>query len=146
MPEYNRSCADEIDFVMAEQMHAAALQISKTCFDLKKLCVTFLGASMVFLIKLTDNTVGHSLFAVGLILIAGFLISDATAYFYQRSLRVKINAKLRELSQRNNGSGSDDVTKVGALGALFNASMALYYVLAILYLVGWIGYGRGWIG
>lgn len=48
--EYNRSCADEIDFASAEQMHAAALQISKTCFDLKKLCVTFLGVSMVFLI------------------------------------------------------------------------------------------------
>ena len=45
MSEYNRSCADEVDFTMAEQLHAAALQISKTCFDLKKLCVTFLGGS-----------------------------------------------------------------------------------------------------
>jgi len=146
MCEYNRSCADEIDFTMADQMHAAALQISKTCFDLKKLCVTFLGVSMVFLIKLTDEKVDHSLFAVGLILIAGFWISDATAYFYQRSLRVKIDAKLREISLRNNGDESGDVKKVGTCGALFNASMTLYYVLAILYLSGWIGYMKGWIG
>jgi len=146
MCEYNKSCADEIDFTMAEQMHAAALQISKTCFDLKKLCVTFLGASMVLLIKLTDDKVDHSLFVVGLILIKGFWISDATAYFYQRSLRVKIDAKLLEISQRNNGDESGDATKVGACGALFNPSMTLYYVLAILYLGGWFGYIGGWIG
>jgi hypothetical protein len=48
MVEYNRSCSDEIDHAKADQMHAAALQISKTCFDLKKLCVSVLGASIEY--------------------------------------------------------------------------------------------------
>ena len=37
MSEHTKSCSDEIDFASAAQLHAAALQINKTCFDFKKL-------------------------------------------------------------------------------------------------------------
>ena len=146
MCEYKKSCADEIDFVSAEQMHAAALQISKTCFDLKKLCVTFLGVSMAFLVTLTDTQVDHSLFTVGLVLIVGFWISDATAYFYQRRLRTRIGICFQEIAIRNNTQAKSVVESVSVLIALFNSSMSLYYVLAILYGGGWLSYCVGWIG
>lgn len=158
MCEYKKSCADEIDFTMAEQMHAAALQISKTCFDLKKLCVIFLGTSMAILIRITDNSIDHSLFVVGLVLITGFLISDATAYFFQRRLRVKINDRLQNIEDRNKDSEEKPVTKVSEdseekpvpkvnfCGALFNGSMSLYFVLEILYIGGWIAYAFDLIG
>jgi hypothetical protein len=35
---------------------------------------------------------------------------------------------------------------VSVLIALFNSSMSLYYVLAILYGGGWLSYCVGWIG
>lgn len=146
MCEYKKSCADEIGFASAEQMHAAALQISKTCFDVKKLCVTFLGASMAFLVMLTDTQVDHSLFIVALVLIVGFWMSDATAYFYQRRLRARIDACFQEIARRNKAQGKTAVSSVSVWGAMFNSSMSLYYVLGILYVGGWVSYCLGWIG
>lgn len=146
MSNYEKSCLDEIDFEKAEQMHAAALQISKTCFDFKKLCVSFVGVAMAFLIKFTDKNVDHSMFAVGLVLIFGFWISDATAYYYQKSLRREISIRFIQIANRNQISDMSESTKATALNALFNPSMCLYYILTALFLCSWLGFSFGWIG
>lgn len=146
MSEYKKSCLDEIDFAKAEQMHAATLQISKTCFDFKKLCVSFLGVSMAFLVSFTSTHVDHSLFVVGLTLIIGFWISDSTAYYYQKSLRLNIDTRFKEIAQRNSESYTSTSNSPSVLGSLFNSSMWLYYILGILFLGSWISFGLGWIG
>ncbi|MDA3912353.1 MAG: hypothetical protein PF448_13450 [Bacteroidales bacterium] len=146
MSEYDKSCIDEIDFVKAEQLHAAALQISKTCFDFKKLCVSFLGAAMAFLIKFNDKHVDHSLFVVGLVLILGFWISDVTAYYYQKSLRQRIDLQFKQIAARNQITNILESSTPTAKGALFNSSMSLYYVLGVLFIGSWIAFSIGWIG
>ena len=146
MSGYNKSCLDEIDFEKVEQMHAAALQISKTCFDFKKLCVTFLGVSMAFLIKFTSSKIDHSLFIIGLILIVGFWISDATAYYYQRKLRHLIDSRFKEIAIRNNKLYDLDASIPSVQQSMFNSSMWLYYILFILFVGGWATYFLRWIG
>lgn len=36
MQEYKKSCEDELDWVIVNQLHEATLQISKSCFEFKK--------------------------------------------------------------------------------------------------------------
>ncbi|MCW5204707.1 hypothetical protein VU10_05065 [Desulfobulbus sp. US1] len=146
MSEYIKSCIDEIDFAKADQMHAAALQISKTCFDFKKLCVSFLGAAMVFLFKFTNKHFDHSLFVVGLILILGFWISDATAYYYQKSLRHGISEQFKQIANRNQINNMSESSTPNVIESLFNPSMSLYYILGALFLGSWFAFSAGWIG
>ena len=146
MSEYSRSCIDEIDHAKADQMHAAALQISKACFDLKKLCVSVLGASMALLIKFTDENMDHSLFVVSIILVLGFWISDATGYFYQKTLRNKIDDRFKAIAERNGSDHPEAASSPTLRVALFNGSMCLYYVLLALLLGAWFTFSRDWIG
>jgi len=146
MSDYHRSCADEIDHVKADQMHAAALQISKTCFDLKKLCVSVLGACMALLVKFTDNHVDHSLFAIGIVLVLGFWLSDATAYFYQKSLRVAIDSRFKAIAERSGDEYSITGSPPAVIKALFNMSMSLYFILLGVLTGAWFGFAQGWIG
>jgi hypothetical protein len=146
MADYVKSCFDEIDFAKAEQMHAAALQISKTCFDFKKLCVSFVGVAMAFLIKFTNNHIDHSLFVVGLVLIFGFWISDATAYYYQKSLRHKIDSQFEQIANRNQINDMPQSANPSVLGSLFNLSMILYFVFGALFVGSWFAFSIGWIG
>lgn len=146
MNEFNKSCLDEIDFSKAEQMHAATLQISKTSFDFKKLCVSFLGATMAFIINFTNTKIDHILFVVGLVLILGFWISDATGYYYQRRLRYRIEERFQEIAIRNQAEYSSRVEKPTAWKSLFNHSMWLYYILGFLFLGAWGAFATGCIG
>jgi TPP-dependent 2-oxoacid decarboxylase len=146
MSNYEKTCIDEIDFEKANQMHAAALQISKTCFDFKKLCVSFIGVAMAFIIKFTDKNVDHSMFAVGLVLIIGFLISDATAYYYQKSLRRRISIQFKQIAIRNQIPDMAESEEATVINALLNPSMSLYYILAALFIGSWIGFSLGWLG
>jgi len=146
MPEYNRSCSDEIDHAIADQMHAAALQISKTCFDLKKLCVSVLGACMVIMIKFTANKVDHSIFAVGTALVLGFWVSDATSYFYQKALRLAIDHRFKTIADRNGEKYPLTSSSPAILKALFNMSMSLYFVLFAILVTTWFAFRCGWIG
>jgi len=146
MTDYNKSCADEIDHAKADQMHAAALQISKTCFDLKKLCVSVLGASMALLVKFTEDSVDHSLFAVGIVLVLGFWVSDATAYFYQKALRVAIDDRFKAISERNGDEYATTSTAPELRKSLLNMSMSLYFILLAILAGAWFGFAQGWIG
>ncbi|QQO55664.1 MAG: hypothetical protein N838_22260 [Thiohalocapsa sp. PB-PSB1] len=143
MQKYERTCLDEIDFENAAQMHAAALQLSQTCFDFKKLCVSLLGASSALLIKFGSGGFSHAVFFVGVLLIFGFWLSDATSYFYQRKLRSGISAKHRSIAKRNGQEIELRDTTTSPIHAAFNSSMALYYVLAGVFAVGWLAYGVG---
>ena len=44
--EYKTSCEDELDWKDVDQLHQAILQISKSCFEYKKLCVGFFGIAI----------------------------------------------------------------------------------------------------
>lgn len=142
--EYQRSCEDELDWKDVNQLHEAILQISKSCFEYKKLCVGFLGVAMAFMIKLTDTSIDHSLFFVGLVISIGFWIADSTAYYYQRKVRSILDNRMRDIAKRNNYFPYNRTsTEASWWKAFFNTSMSLYYVLIFLALAGWGCYLSG---
>ena len=84
MTEYKRSCEDELDWASVDQLHEATLQISKSCFEFKKICVGLIGAALAVLVKLTDNNLDHSYFVIPLLICFGFWVADFSAYYFQR--------------------------------------------------------------
>ncbi|CRL59067.1 hypothetical protein [Proteus penneri] len=52
MEEYKKSCEDELDWEIINQLHEATLQMSKSCFEFKKICVGLIGATLAILAKL----------------------------------------------------------------------------------------------
>ena len=101
---------------------------------------------MAFIIKFTYTQIDHSLFIVGIVLICGFWISDATAYFYQKRLRVRITECFRMIASRNQTEQVPQEGDATVADALFNASMSLYYVLGVLFVCSWIAFAMRWIG
>lgn len=144
--EYKRSCADELSWTDIEQLHAATLQIGNSCFEYKKLCVGFLAASITFLAKFSTTAIDNSLFIIVSIIIVGFWIADATAYYYQKVVRKMMSQKKQEIAERNgvvNYSGEEIL--VSNVASLFNGSMTLYYVLLGLDVTSWLLFVTGTI-
>ncbi|MCP1339267.1 hypothetical protein NJR55_06630 [Idiomarina sp. M1R2S28] len=147
MTEYKRSCEDELDWASVDQLHEATLQISKSCFEFKKICVGLIGAALAILAKLTDNHLDHSYFVIPLLICFGFWVADFSAYYFQRKTRSAMNRKLLAIAQRNSISNyPDGDLAVTWFSAALNHSMALYFALAIFGTVGWIAYAIKWIG
>lgn len=147
MTEYKKSCEDELDWVIVDQLHEATLHISKSCFEFKKICVGLIGAALAVLVKLTDNNLGHSYFVIPFLICFGFWVADSSAYYFQRKTRSAMNQKLHAIAQRNLITNSPNCDlSVTWFNAAFNYSMALYFVLAGLGFIGWLAYTMKWIG
>ena len=147
MSEYKKSCEDELDWASVGQLHEATLQISKSCFEFKKICVGLIGAALAVLVKLTENNLDHSYFVISLLICFGFWIADFSAYYFQRKIRNTMNKKLCAIAERNAiNNYSDDELEVSWINAAFNHSMALYFALATLVIVSWVAYVMKWIG
>lgn len=147
MKEYKKTCEDELDWATINQLHEATLQISKSCFEFKKICVGLIGAGLAILVKLTDNQLDHSYFSIPLLICFGFWIADFSAYYYQRKTRIAMNKKFKLIAERNSiSSYQNENLTVSWFGAAFNYSMSLYYALAALGLIGWFAYLMDWIG
>jgi len=138
--EYKKSCHDELNWVEIDQLHTATIEISKNCFEYKKLCIGLLGVGAALIIKFSNDPLTHLNFSVAVFICFGFWLADSTAFYYQRSIRKVMGAKMLAISERNQISGYEhkeiDVSK---LGALFNASMTLYYALLFVLV------GGGWL-
>ncbi|CAG37066.1 unknown protein [Desulfotalea psychrophila LSv54] len=76
MTEYKKTCEDELDWACVDQLHEATLQISKSCFEFKKICVGLIGAALAILVKLTDNQLDHTYFLIPLLICFGFWVAD----------------------------------------------------------------------
>ncbi|MBF0144923.1 MAG: hypothetical protein HQL84_00210 [Magnetococcales bacterium] len=145
--KYEKSLEDELDWKLLDQLYGAVVQIGGFCYDVKKLCVTTLTASMVFLTKFSSGTSAIGLFQVSLMIVVGFWLVDSVAYYYQRKLR----GLMEEVNNRilkNNSIQTEGLkwrvidpvllrqTKPMLVYSSFiNSSMVLYYVL-LLFVVG----------
>lgn len=147
MEEYKRTCEDELDWASVNQLHEATLQISKSCFEFKKICVGLIGAALAVLVKITDNQLDHSYFSIPLLICFGFWVADFSAYYFQRKTRMAMNERLIAIAERNAISNyrAQHLT-VSWRSAAFNHSMTLYYALAFLGLIGWFAYLMDWLG
>ena len=132
---------DELDKNEIDQLHSAVLQMSKSCFEYKKICVGLLGAAMALIVKLNENPVTDTLFIVALSIVISFWLADSTAYYYQIATRKRMNSIRTEIAERNKIDGYlvKDL-ELSVTKSLFNGSMKLYYSLATLINVAWLIY------
>ncbi|WP_194856924.1 hypothetical protein [Alloalcanivorax venustensis] len=146
MEEYKRTCEDELDWANIYQLHEATLQISKSCFEFKKICVGLIGAVLAVTVKLTGGEIGHSYFSIPLFICLGFWVADLSAYYYQRKTRIAMNEKFKAIAARND---LDDYNipklSISWFMAAFNHSMSLYYALLVLGLGGWLSYALSFV-
>lgn len=137
--EYKKTAYDELNWIEVDQLHAATIEISKNCFEYKKLCVSLLGVGAALLIKFGTEPFAKINFAVALMICIGFWVADSTAYYYQRSLRNTMNQKMMMIAKRNDIQDYDIKNlESSKIGALFNGSMILYFLLVVIIGFGWI--------
>ena len=129
---------DEIDWKIVDQLHDATLKISNDCFEYKKLCVAVVAGVIALMVKFGSAENLPFVFAVCGLVCIGFWFSDATAYFYQRSLRRAMTIKLNNIAARNGAKTEVNLDPPTMWSAIFNKSMALYLVLIGVFLVIWM--------
>lgn len=134
--------SDSLDRAQVEQLHQLCLQLSKNCFEIKRLCVTILVSASVLIGTFTQRRLDWAIFVGAAIVVAFFYLLDVQSYYYQRKAR----AGMRELANAVLSRGGLALTLAGfglPLGsksreepsirrALLNPSMCFYAVLALL--------------
>lgn len=147
MSEYKRSCKDEIHWNKISQLHEATLQISNSCFEFKKLCVSLIGISVIFLGKVIGTDLDSSYFFVPLLICIGFWIADSTAYYYQRVTRNNMTKLFKSIADDNELTDLNlSEIEVNWKMSLFNNSMSLYYVFIVFLFIGWFSFFYELIG
>lgn len=147
MSEYKRSCKDEIHWNKISQLHEATLQISNSCFEFKKLCVSLIGISVIFLGKIMGTDLDSSYFFVPLLICIGFWIADSTAYYYQRVTRNNMTKLFKSIADDNELTDLNlSEIEVNWKMSLFNNSMSLYYVFIVFLFIGWFSFFYELIG
>jgi hypothetical protein len=126
--------ADDLDREQIEQLHAATLKASDSCFELKKLCATVLVPAGTLVAVFTNKRLNTAVFVAGLLIIMAFWLADAVDYFYQRKLRDAMTPIWQRRADRCPGGYNYVPAQPGVrpVRAAFNSSMSYYLILAIL--------------
>lgn len=129
---------DDLDQQSITQLHTMVVEFSKNCFELKKLCATVVGSSLTLLAAFTSQRLDAVFFVGSAVIIVFFWMADAQSYFYQRKLRLQMNALQEGILQRGaaklifNGVGMpisadrENNPAQRVWHAIFNASMSFY--------------------
>lgn len=94
---------EELDTQSINQLHAVVLEMSKSCFELKKLCATVLGTSITLIASFTKQSLDPSLFVGATLVIAFFWIADAQSYYYQEKVRIRMKELQDGILSRSSG-------------------------------------------
>jgi hypothetical protein len=137
--------ADDLDREQLEQLHAATLKASDSCFELKKLCATVLIPAGTLVALFTNKKLNAAVFVAGLLIITTFWLADAVGYFYQRKLRAAMTPIWERRAARCPGGYKYVPTpaKVRPARAAFNSSMTYYLILALLIGVAFLLFETG---
>lgn len=136
---------DTLDKEQLDQLHAASLKATDSCFELKKLCATVLVPAGVLVATFSEKKLNPAVFVAGFAIIVAFWIADAFSFYYQRRLRVL----MKEIWIRRAARCAEDyehVQQVAAVGwfrAAFNSSMVYYLLLALVVGAAVAGYSLG---
>jgi len=139
--------ADDLDKELMDQLHAATLKASDSCFEIKKLCATVLVPTGTLVALFSDRRLSVGVFVAGVLVIGFFWMADAVGYYYQRRLRGEMDVIWRRRAERCEEVWiPPNVAKTSPVRAAFNGSMTFYALLAIpvllaasLFAVGLIG-------
>ncbi|MFD7854236.1 hypothetical protein ACFV6B_08055 [Streptomyces microflavus] len=137
--------ADSLDKEQLDQLHAATLKASEACLELKKLCAVILVPVGTLVATFADKKPNSAVFIAGILIIVAFWIADSFSYFYQRKLR----GAMIPIWNRRAARCTDGYTHIPTSGsvkplrAAFNASMAYYLILSLLFGVATGAYSLG---
>lgn len=149
--------AESLDKEQIDQLHAATLQVSGNCFELKKLCATVMVAAGTLIVTLSDRELDYALFVGGLVVVLVFWTADAQSYYIQAKLRARMKELQQVRTRRLAELSTYAVEGVGLpidvqparprriLHAFFNASMLYYFLVAVVLSSAWVAYGTGLI-
>lgn len=133
--KYKKNCVDEINWVKINQLYESTLQISNQCFQYKKICVGVLAIVITALLKLSPKAELHQISLVCIFICIGFWIADATAYYFQKSNRLKIEKCINEIKE-NNSIDTDEEGEATSWGKAFcNLSMSLYFYIMLICII-----------
>lgn len=123
---------NKLFFAKYEQLHNATLNFSKTCFELKKLCVTIIMGIITISISLNEDIPELVLMCIIATITILFYILDVFTYYYQDSLRSKMFFLEKTFKDTNNlpqEAGNNKHEKRRKLRSLFNWSMLIYLLI-----------------
>jgi hypothetical protein len=136
---------DELDQQSIDQLHAFVVEVSKNCFELKKLCATVVGSSLTLFAAFTSERIGPVLFVGGAVIIFFFWMADAQSFFYQEKIRNRMNNLQEGMVQRSHANLIFDGVGMPISAkrqgrpvsrrvwhSVFNWSMAFYYGLLLI--------------
>ncbi|MBQ0894650.1 hypothetical protein KBX37_16350 [Micromonospora sp. U56] len=123
--------ADDLDKELIDQLHAATLKASDSCFEIKKLCATVLVPTGTLVALFSGRRLTAAVFVSGLLVICFFWLADAVGYYYQRRLRAAMDVIWRRRAERcEEGWTPPKTSAVPPFKAAFNGSMTYYALLA----------------
>jgi hypothetical protein len=121
-----------LDQLRIDQLHAATLKASDSCFEMKKMCATLVVAAGTLVSVFTDKTLSRGVFVAGLAVVLTFWLADSVGYFYQRRLRSIMDGLIAARAKRCAAPYPfRPATAVAAWRAAFNGSMVFYLLLAL---------------
>jgi hypothetical protein len=136
--------ADTLDQLRIDQLHAATLKASDSCFEIKRMCATLVVATGTLVSVFANKTLSRGVFVAGLAVVLAFWLADSVGYFYQRRLRSIMDGLIAGLAQRSSVAYSFRLASpVKAWRAAFNGSMVFYLILAVLIAVAWGAWEAG---
>jgi hypothetical protein len=144
-----KSFQNTLDQNSINQLHAAVLQVSQTCYDIKKLCATIIGSVVAGVVGLAqvqpDVRISYPFFLVGVAISTFFWFLDAQNYLLQRRMRERMKELSDNIARRSgfmmlvDGVGmpiSSNSKKTNALiKSTFNSSMIFYYLLTSIFMI-----------
>ncbi|MEO1404424.1 MAG: hypothetical protein AAFV72_24670 [Cyanobacteria bacterium J06635_1] len=139
---------NSLDKESINQLHEAVLQVSQTCYDIKKLCATIVGSAVAGVVGLAqvqpDVRIGYPFFLIGTAISAFFWFLDGQNYLLQRKMRLRMKELADDIAKRSgfmllvDGVGMPISTKNKqtnlVLQAAFNNSMVFYYMLTTIFM------------
>jgi hypothetical protein len=149
MNENHIALQNSFDKESISQLHAAVLQVSQACYDIKKLCATIIGtvvaSGLGFAQVQPDVKISYPFLLIGAMITLLFWVLDVQQYLLQKSLRSRMKDLADGIAQR---SGSKLL--VGSIGmpvtseskkltrlkqAAFNNSMVFYHLLTLMFMI-----------
>lgn len=123
-----------------KELHASILEISKSSFEIKKLCITTIGIfNGFFLSKLHFSNDAKSIdldiifisIFVTLLITMLFHTTDATTYFFQRRNRER-QSRFKKLLSIENNPELFNIKEVNWMSSFFNSSMIMYIIIYLM--------------
>ncbi|WP_017299077.1 hypothetical protein [Nodosilinea nodulosa] len=139
---------NSLDRDSINQLHAALLQVSQTCYDIKKLCATIIGSVVAGVVGLAqvqpDVRVEYSFFLIGAAISSFFWFLDGQNYLLQRKIRLRMKELANNIAERSgfvnlvDGIGMPIARRSKQdnllLQSAFNHSMVFYYLLTSIFI------------